>query len=75
MKKILTEIYNPNLHALYFTYKKRMYVFSGWWVLDWITGEKDYNTIDEFVNDPVFDGKTLVEIIPYISEAWYDYFS
>ena len=57
------EIINSNLfHAIIFTYKGKEFVFSGWWMLDWGDGIKEYESKEDFLNDSFFDGKTIAEI-------------
>lgn len=62
---------HPDFHALYFKYNGVRYIFSGWWLLDWSDGYDDpdkdkkfkiYDTKEEFIADPFFDGKTIEEI-------------
>lgn len=73
MNNFLSEFNNPNLHASLFTFKEKRYVFSGWWLLEWDDGEKDYDSISEFLNDTIFDGKRLEEVINEISDVSFDY--
>ena len=73
MNSYLSEFHNQKLHAAYFTYNKKRYVFSGWWLLEWDDGDKEYDTIDEFLNDPVFEGKRLEEIIEEITDVFFDH--
>lgn len=72
MDDILSIIHHPKLHAAFFMYNGKRYVFSGWWVLDWGDGYKGYDSIDEFLNDPFFDGKRLEEISDQVSDLDYD---
>lgn len=69
---IISVIHNPKIHAAYFTYNGKRYVFSGWWLLEWDDGYKDYNIIDDFLSDPVFEGKTLEEIGNQLCDVDYD---
>lgn len=63
---IITTILRNDFHAITFEYDNEEYVFSGWWVLD--IGEdddnyKEYDSKEEFLDDPIFNGKTLKEIV------------
>ena len=73
MNNLLYELNNPKLHAAYFTYKGKRYVFSGWWLLEWDNGDKEYDTIEEFLNDPIFEGKRLEEVINETSDVFFDH--
>lgn len=72
MNSILSEFHNPKLHAAYFTYNNTRYVFSGWWLLEWDDGYKDYDTKEEFLEDPFFEGKRLEEIVDEITDVFFD---
>lgn len=72
MSDFISIFHYHNLHAAYFTYKGERYSFAGWWVLEWENGYKNYDSIDDFLNDPFFDGKRLDEILDQISDPDYD---
>ena len=72
MNDFISVFHKHNFHAAYFTYKGKRYSFSGWWLLDWGVGDKFYDSIDEFLSDPFFDGKRLEEILDQISDPDYD---
>ena len=62
MSEITSQILHPKFHAVNFLYKGEEYGFAGWWILYWgHNGEFDkfYDSKEEFLNDPVFDGRTL----------------
>ena len=63
---------NPKIHAVYFTINGAKYVFSGWWIFEWDKGDKIYSSKDEFLSDPIFGGKTIIELADSISEIDYD---
>ena len=69
----ISEFNNPKLHAAYFTYNKKQYVFSGWWLLEWNNGEKIYDSVSDFLSDNIFDGKRFEEIIDEITDVSFDY--
>lgn len=69
----ILEFNNSKLHAAYFTYNKKRYVFSGWWLLEWDNGEKIYDSVSDFLNDNIFDGKRLEEVIKEITDVSFDY--
>ncbi|MGI5990283.1 MAG: hypothetical protein ACOX78_08525 [Lachnospiraceae bacterium] len=58
-------VLRDDFHAVTFHVNKKEYTFSGWWVLEW--GDKDdeckyYDSKEEFLKDPIFDGKTIDEV-------------
>ncbi len=59
MSNPVEEIRNESFHAVNFYYKGTNYTFSGWWMLDWGEGEKLYDSKEEFLSDPFFDGRTF----------------
>ncbi len=73
MNNFMAEFHNPKLHAAYFTYKGTSYVFSGWWMLEWDDSDKFYTSIDDFLADPVFNGKRLDEIASELSDVFFDH--
>lgn len=58
------EIMRPEFDNVEFLYKEKLYIFSGWWMLEDVNGNniKDYLTKEDFLEDKCFDGKTLREI-------------
>ena len=58
-------ILRDDFEALNFEVNGVHYCFSGWWMLDFVDSENDfykfYDSREEFLNDPVFDGKTFAE--------------
>lgn len=76
---LVSVIRRPDFHAALFTYAGNHYSFAGWWALDWSEpGDpddgkfKEYATIDEFLNDPFFDGKTLAEAQDEFTDVDYE---
>lgn len=59
---IVTTILRDDFHAVNFDVNGIHYCFSGWWLLDIDGEEKEYDSKEEFLNDPIFDGKTLSEV-------------
>lgn len=62
MNNIVAIIRDPAFHAVNFHYAGQHYTFSGWWMLEWDDGDKIYNSKEDFINDPFFDGRTIGEI-------------
>ncbi|MBR4711742.1 MAG: hypothetical protein IKP10_06880 [Clostridia bacterium] len=62
----IKELRGERFHAMNFIYKGKEYSFAGWWVLEWEDGDKEYDTINEFLKDPFFDGRTFEEVLPDI---------
>lgn len=62
MNNIASIIKSPRFHAMTFEYNGKHYAFSGWWILDWIDGQKEYDSKEEFLLDPFFNEKNVVEI-------------
>lgn len=61
----IRDILRDDFHAVNFDYHGRHYTFSGWWLLDMDDGsDKIYDSKAEFLNDPIFDGKTIKDIKP-----------
>ncbi|MDD6790462.1 MAG: hypothetical protein PUE04_10200 [Lachnospira sp.] len=61
----IRNILRDDFHAVNFDYNGLHYTFSGWWLLDVSDGsDKIYDSKTEFLNDPIFDGKTIQEINP-----------
>ena len=67
-KDIVDAILQDDFHAVNFDVEGVHYCFSGWWLLD-IEGleegleeDKIYDNKEEFLNDPIFGGKTLGEV-------------
>ncbi len=69
---IIEAIRDPKMHAMHFEYNGIEYVFSGWWILEWDSGDKEYDSIEDFITDPFFDGKTFLDISTGIKEYWMD---
>ena len=65
-------IRNENVHAAFFSYNGKRFVFSGWWLLDWGDGEKKYESREAFLSDPFFDGRTLDEIAGEVTDVDYE---
>ena len=63
----------PGFHAVNFMYKGIEYTFSGWWMLDWGTGEKIYDSKEEFLNDPFFDGRTLEDALEDMTDFDFEF--
>jgi hypothetical protein len=66
MNDLIQAILDNKFHAVSFRYKGTFYGFAGWWILYW--GDewdeektKEYDTKDEFLQDRIFDGRTLEE--------------
>ena len=61
---LIDAILKPNFHAAEFCADGIKYVFSGWWLLESPDGdlEKEYESKEEFISDPVFSGKTIKEV-------------
>lgn len=72
MYKFLPELKRDNLHSAEFTYNGIEYWFAGWWVLGWEeNGEEkllEFDTKEEFLSAPIFDGKTIEEIADQITD-------
>ena len=77
-KDIVDAILQDDFHAVNFDVEGVHYCFSGWWLLD-IEGpeegqeeDKIYDSKEEFLNDPIFGGKTLgeVEVENIMVELW-----
>ena len=69
-------IMDPRFHAVNFLYKGEPFGFAGWWMLYWgEDGEfaKDYDSKEEFLADPVFDGRTLREAFVDTSKWDFEY--
>ena len=59
---IVKEILKEDFHAVNFEVDGVHYCFSGWWMLDCDNGdEKIYDSKEEFLYDPIFNGKTISE--------------
>lgn len=77
---LVAVIRRHNFHAAYFTFRGTQYIFSGWWILDWSKlDEQDddskykiYDTVDDFLSDPFFDGKTLAQVQDELTGVDYD---
>ena len=66
---IVTSILRDDFHAVNFDVDGVHYCFAGWWSLCTGDGDNDedykiYDSKEEFLKDPVFDGKTLAEVNP-----------
>ena len=59
---IVWRILREDFHAVNFDVAGVHYCFSGWWLLDFDGGEKTYISKEEFLKDPLFDGKTITEV-------------
>ena len=62
MSSMVQDILHNKFHAVSFRYKGVAYGFAGWWILYWGHDgkfDKIYDSKEEFLNDPVFDGRTL----------------
>ena len=72
--EFLPELKRDNFHDAEFVYNGIKYYFSGWWLLEWEeNGEEKYlvfDTKEEFLAAPVFNGKTIEEIADQIK--YYD---
>ena len=72
MCKFLQELKMENFHDAEFTYNGITYCFAGWWILGWEENgeERDviFDTKEEFLAAPVFDGKTIEEIADQITD-------
>lgn len=72
MYNFLPELKKENFHDAEFTYKGTVYTFAGWWILAWEENgkEKDiiFDTKEEFLAAPIFDGKTIEEIAEEITD-------
>lgn len=75
MKDIISGILNHDFHAVHFTFLEKNYIFSGWWLLDWDDGDKEYMTVEEFLDDPIFDGKTIKDIADNVTDVWFELYS
>lgn len=68
--EFLPELKRDNFHDAEFIYNGIRYYFSGWWLLEWEENgeEKDmiFDTKEEFLTAPIFDGKTIEEIADQI---------
>ena len=73
MNEIISKINDPKFHAVHFRYKNMQYSFSGWWLLEWDNGMKDYNSIQEFLNDQNFDNNKLADVLPFITDVWFEF--
>lgn len=68
-KEIVEAILQDDFHAVNFDVAGVHYCFSGWWLLDiqWPEdgreADKIYDSKEEFLSDPIFDGKTLGEVV------------
>lgn len=72
MSDVVKRIKSPRFHAAHFVFEGTQFIFSGWWVLDWVTGYKDYESIDEFLDDPIFNGKKLEDVADQLTDVWYE---
>ena len=62
-RKIADEIMRDDFHAVNFDFEGIHYCFAGWWVLDIGDDEdKEYDSKEDFLNDPIFNGKRLAEV-------------
>lgn len=72
MYKFLPELKRDNFEDADFTYSGIKYYFSGWWLLEWEeNGEEkhlEFDTKEEFLAAPIFDGKTIEEIADQITD-------
>lgn len=72
MYKFLTELKRDDFEDADFIYNGIKYYFSGWWLLEWEeNGEEkhlDFDTKEEFLVAPIFDGKTIEEIADQITD-------
>ena len=72
--KLVPELKRSDFHAAEFVYNSITYQFSGWWLLEWEeNGEEkhlEFDTKDDFLSAPIFDGKTIEEIAEQI--IYYD---
>ena len=72
MYKFLTELKRDDFHDAEFIYNGITYQFAGWWILVWEESGEEKNVIfdtkEEFLAAPVFDGKTIEEIADQITE-------
>lgn len=72
MNRLVRELKRNNFHDANFIYNGIKYYFSGWWLLEWEeNGEEkylDFETKEEFLSAPVFDGKTIKEIANKITD-------
>lgn len=72
MYKFLPELKRDDFEDADFTYNGIKYSFSGWWLLEWEENgeEKDmiFDTKEEFLAAPIFDGKTIEEIAEQITD-------
>ena len=75
MDNFMNLLTNKDFHAVNFDYKGRHYCFAGWWVLDWDEDSKDYDTLEEFIKDPFFDGKTISELSGDIENPDFEFFA
>lgn len=77
---LISVIRRHNFHGADFTFRGTPYSFSGWWILDWSKMDeqdddskyKIYDSKEEFLSDPFFDGKTLVEVQGELTDVDYD---
>lgn len=72
MYKFLPTLKKDNFHSAEFTYNGIKYWFAGWWILGWEENgeEKDleFDTKEEFLAAPIFDGKTIEDIADQITD-------
>jgi hypothetical protein len=70
----LPELKRDNFRDAEFVYNGIKYWFAGWWILGWeANGEEqtlEFDTKEEFLSAPIFDGKTIEEIADQIK--YYD---
>ena len=64
MSSMVQDILHNKFHAVSFRYKGVAYGFAGWWILywgdEWVEeNTKEYDTKEDFLQDRVFDGRTL----------------
>ncbi len=72
----IEQIRLPFFHAVNFKYKGEDYGFAGWWVLYWgENGENDkiYDSKEEFLNDPIFDGRTFENALDDMTDFAFEY--
>lgn len=75
MSDFVKEIMKDNFHAVNFDVDGVHYDFAGWWILGWSDDDyKIYDSKEEFINDPIFGGKTIEQVTPenvdFEFQAW-----
>lgn len=78
-EEFLFYLHHEDFHAVEFKWRGKEYAYAGWWIICWghrdntgmyiNEGNKIYDTIDEWLSDPLFDGKTLQEVWDEVSET------